>query len=434
MSRARGRRYRRTVNCVTTSETPDTGYLPPMLNPFEPGFFDDPYAQYALVRDQDPVHLSPLGVWALFRYEDVHRVLRDPSLSVEERHAKPLAIALDPDIQAMFEERREGGTHTMLNLDPPDHHRLRRLVSKVFTPRTVEAMQPRVQQLVDEHLDAVDARGTGKIDLIADLAFPLPFIVISEMLGIPESGDRAQLREWSGAVVKTFDPILSREEQLAAFDAVDNIIAFTNQTLDWKRTHPGDDLLSALIAAEDEGDRLSSEELVEQVMLLYVAGHETTVNLIGNGTLALLRHRDQLEALQRDPALDAVTPDELLRFDSPVQMSRRITLAPFEIDGTVIEAGSLLMTCLGSANRDAAKWGPDADRVDLRRADARDHMSFGGGFHSCLGAHLARLEGRTAIGTLVRRFPGIELATDQLDWNGRIVLRGLRSLPLAVAG
>jgi cytochrome P450 len=419
---------------MTTSETPDTGYLPPMLNPFEPGFFDNPYAQYQLVREQDPVHLSPLGIWALFRYEDIYRVLRDPSLSVEERHLSERFTSPDAELQAMFEERGEGGTHTMLNLDPPDHHRLRRLVSKVFTPRMIEELHPRVEELVDERLNAVEARGTGEMDLIADLAFPLPFVVISEMLGMPEGGDRAQLREWSGAVVKTFDPINTREETLAAFAAIDNIVAYIDETVAWKREHPADDLLSALIAAEDEGDRLSSEELTEQVMLLYIAGHETTVNLIGNGTLALLRHRDQLEALQRDPALDAVAPDELLRYDSPVQMSRRITLAPLQIDGKTIEQGSLVMTCLGSANRDAAKWGPGADRLDLRRPNAREHMAFGGGVHSCLGAHLARLEGRVAIGTLVRRFPKLELATDTPEWNGRIVLRGLSRLPLSISG
>jgi cytochrome P450 len=418
------------VAYVTTSETPDTGYLPVMLNPFEPGFFDDPYAQYALVRERDPVHLSPIGSWALFRYDDVHRVLRDPSLSVEERHARPLPVPMDPDIQAMFEERREGGTHNMLNLDPPDHHRLRRLVSKVFTPRTVEELRPRVQQLVDEHLGAVAESGSEPVDLIAALAFPLPFIVISEMLGIPEGRDRFQLREWSGAVVKTFDPILTREEQLAAFDAIDNIRAYVNEMIEWKRAHPSDDLLTALIAAEDEGDRLSEIELMEQVMLLYVAGHETTVNLIGNGTLALLRNRDQLELLARDGLADLPWVDELLRYDSPVQMSRRINLGPVEIGGRTIEPGSMFLTCLGSANRDPAKWGPTADRLDLRRADARDHMSFGGGVHSCLGAHLARLEGQVAIGTLSRRFPRVELATDTPEWNGRIVLRGLARLPV----
>jgi len=421
----------RTVAGVTANEIgqPDTGYLPPMLNPFEPGFFDNPYAQYALVREQDPVHLSPIGVWVLSRYDDVLRVLRDPSLSVEERHQTTINIQMDPDIQAMLDERREGGTHNMLNLDPPDHHRLRRLVSKVFTPRMIEGLRPRVQELVDEHLAAADPTA---FDLIAGLAFPLPFVVISEMLGIPEGRDRFQLREWSGAVVKTFDPILTRDEQLAAMDAIDNIIAYTNDVIGWKREHPSDDLLTALIAAEDEGDRLSEEELTEQVMLLYIAGHETTVNLIGNGTLALLRNRDQLELLAGGLPHDVMWVDELLRYDSPVQMSRRITLAPYEIGTKTIEPGSIMMTVLGAANRDPAKWGPTADQLDLRRADARDHMSFGGGFHSCLGAHLARLEGQVAIGTLARRYPNVALATDTPKWNGRIVLRGLAELPLTL--
>jgi len=417
---------------VTTHETdrPDTGYLPVMLNPFEPGFFDNPYAQYALVRDQDPVHLSPLGIWVLSRYDDVLRVLRDPNLSVEERHQTAIDFQIDPDIKAMLDERGERGEHSMLNLDPPDHHRLRRLVSKVFTPRMIESLRPRVQELVDEHLVAADPHD---FDLIAGLAFPLPFVVISEMLGIPEGRDRFQLREWSGAVVKTFDPILTREEQLAAFEAVDNIIAYTDEVIAWKREHPSDDLLTALIAAEDEGDRLSEEELTEQVMLLYIAGHETTVNLIGNGTLALLRNPDQLALLARGLPDDVPWVDELLRYDSPVQMSRRITLAPFEIREKTIPKGAAMMTLLGAANRDPAKWGPTADQLDLRRGDARDHLSFGGGFHSCLGAHLARLEGQVAIGTLARRHPNVALATDTPQWNGRIVLRGLSELPLTLA-
>jgi cytochrome P450 len=416
---------------VTTSETPDTGYLPVMLNPFEPGFFDNPYAQYRLVREQDPVHLSPIGAIALFRYDDVHRVLRDPSLSVEEHNMLPLTVDPDPDIAAILEERSESGSHNMLNLDPPDHHRLRRLVSKVFTPRMIEELRPRVQQLVDEHLDAALAAGTA-VDLISGLAFPLPFVVISEMLGVPEGRDRSQLREWSGAIVKTFDPILTREETFAAFDAIDAIRLYLEEVIAWKRSNPSDDLLTALIAAEDDGDRLSEIELIEQVMLLYIAGHETTVNLIGNGTLALLRNRGQLELLTRDPSVDGTFVDELLRYDSPVQMSRRITLTPYEIGGKTIEPGAIVMTCLGAANRDPAKWGPTADDLDLRRPDARDHMSFGGGFHSCLGAHLARLEGQVAITTLVRRFPNVELATDALDWNGRIVLRGLTELPVTL--
>jgi cytochrome P450 len=378
------------------------------------------------------VHLSPIGAWALFRYDDVHRVLRDPHLSVEERHANLPEPELPPEIQALRDARAERGNHNMLNLDPPDHHRLRRLVSKVFTPRVVEGLRPRVKQLVDEHLDAVDARGTGEMDVIADLAFPLPFIVISEMLGIPDAEDRMQLREWSGAIVKSFDPILTPEELKALFLASDGFWSLARDIVAWKREHPGDDLLTAMIAAEDEGDRLAEEELIEQLTLLYIAGHETTSNLIGNGTLALLRDRAQLELLERDASVDANVADELLRYDSPVQMSRRVTLAEFRIDDHVIEAGTMLMTCLGSANRDAAKWGDDADRVDLRREGAREHMSFGGGFHSCLGAHLARLEGQEALTRLVRRYPNMELATDTPEWNGRIVLRGLTALPVSL--
>jgi len=417
---------------VTTRETPDTGYLPVMLNPFEPGFFDDPYSRYAAVREQDPVHTTLIGAVALLRYDDVHRVLRDPRLSVEERHVVADFSFQNAQLQAEFDARAERGNRAMLNLDPPDHHRLRRLVSKVFTPRMIEALRPRVQQLVDEHLDAAVARG-GEADLIADLAFPLPFIVISEMLGIPDGQDRMQLREWSGAIVKQFDPILTDDEIRAAFRASDGLTALAQELIAWKRANPGDDLLTAMIAAEDEGDRLTEEELNAQLLLLYIAGHETTVNLIGNGMLALLRHRDQLEALRTDPALDANAVEELLRYDSPVQMSRRVTLDTVEIGGKTIESGTLLMTALGSANRDPAKWGATADRLDLRRPDARDHVSFGGGFHSCLGAHLARLEGQVAIGTVARRFPGIELATDRPEWNGRIVLRGLTRLPVALA-
>ncbi|MGH8978420.1 MAG: cytochrome P450, partial [Acidimicrobiia bacterium] len=363
----------------------------------------------------------------------VYRVLRDPHMSVEERHANLPRLPLPPDLQAIAETRDERGNHTMLNLDPPDHHRLRRLVAKVFTPRMIEGLTPRVQQLVDEYLDAVEARGTGEMDVIADLAFPLPFTIISEMLGIPDDGDREKLREWSGAIVKTFDPLLTPEEVRAAFFASDSLWNLANSLVEWKRTHPGDDLLTGMIAAEDEGDRLTSQELIEQLILLYIAGHETTVNLIGNGMLALLRHRDQLELLQIDPSVDATMADELLRFDSPVQMSRRITLVEYEIDGHRIEPGTMMMTCLGSANRDRAKWGDTADTLDLRRADAAQHMSFGGGVHSCLGAHLARLEGREAITRLVRRFSELELSTDDLEWNGRIVLRGLKALPLRVA-
>ena len=403
-----------------------TGTEPVFFNPFEPGFTAWPYDQYRRLREQDPVHRTPLGSWNLSRYDDVVRVLRDPALSVEEANATPL-----PGMEELREMAgdRSRGRRAMLNLDPPDHDRLRRLVSKAFTPKTVQGLRPRVQQLVDDALDTVAPR--GEMDVVADLAFPLPFTVISEMLGMPP-GHRDEVRSWSHTLTKTLDPFLTPEEFRAAFEAGDSMTAYISDVIDQKRREPADDVLSGLIAAEDEGDVLDHQEVLDQVMLLYIAGHETTVNLIGNGTLALLRHRDQLERWHDDPELDTNAVEELLRYDSPVQFSRRITLAELEIDGVTIEPASFLFTCLASANRDPAQWGDSADDLDLGRATAGQHLSFGGGVHHCLGSSLARTEAQVALGSLVRRFPAIDLAADEPVWNGRIVLRGLDALPVTL--
>jgi cytochrome P450 len=399
----------------------------PIFNPFAPGYSENPYPHYADLRERDPVHRTLLGPWLLSRYADVVRVLRDPSLSVEERNA--VSIAVDPEVAAAF-EGRDGGNRAMLNLDPPDHDRLRRLVSKAFTPKMMESLRPDVERLVESALDDAVARGTGEMDLIADLAFPLPFTVISEMLGMPTER-RDEMRAWSHALVKTLDPIMTPEEAWAAADAGEAMNAYVLEVIAAKRSAPADDLLSGLIAAEEDGDVLDEEELLDQVMLLYIAGHETTVNLIGNGTLALLRHRDQLERLRNDPALDQTAVDELLRFDSPVQFSRRIAVTDFELSGQVIEAGSFVLTCLAGANRDPEHWGPTADDLDLGRTNAAQHVSFGSGVHHCLGAALARVEGRAAFAALARRFPDLELIDEDPSFNGRIVLRGLDALPLA---
>ncbi len=399
---------------------------PVIFNPFEPGFFDDPYPQYAALREHDPVHRSPLEVWVLFRYDDIVGLLRDSSLSVQVDNATPTARMQMFAEQAP--EERERGAHSILNVDPPDHTRLRRLVSKAFTPKMVHELRPRIQALVDEALDTMAAR--GEADVISDLAFPLPFTVISEMLGMPD-GNRDEVRGWSHTLTKTLDPILSPEEVQAALAAADNMQAHVQDVLAWKRDHPADDLLTGLLAAEDEGDRLSEIELLDQVLLLYVAGHETTVNLIGNATLALLGHPDQLARLRADPELDGGAVEELLRYDSPVQFSRRITIADLDVDGTTIPAGTFTLTCLGSANHDEARWGPTADELDITRADAGQHMSFGNGIHHCLGSSLARTEAQVAIGALVRRFPDLALAGEP-ERNGRVVLRGLESLPVTL--
>ncbi len=410
--------------------TAEQGYLPAMLNPFEPGFFDNPYVQYNAVREQDPVHLTPLGPWAIFRYADVSKILRDPNLSVEEQHATFTQIA-DTDTLALLEDRSRRRSTSMLDRDPPDHHRLRRLVSKVFTPRMIEELRPHIHQIVRDHLDAMAARGNDA-DIIEDIAFPLPFIVISEMMGIPEGRSRADLRDWSGALVKTFDPTADDNDMRAAMSAGDNMFAFLEEVVDAKRANPTDDLTCGMIAAEENGDRLTTEELISNIALLFIAGHETTVNLIGNGTLALLRNPSQLDRWYNDPSLDANAVDELLRYDGPVQFSRRIAIDAFELDGHTIDAGSVLMVCLAAGNRDPVMFGADADTLDLSRPNANQHLTFGGGFHHCLGNALARVEGQEAIGGLVRRFPGMQLATDTLDWNGRIVIRGLNHLPVTL--
>jgi cytochrome P450 len=264
--------------------------------------------------------------------------------------------------------------------------------------------------------------------VIDGLAFPLPFQVISELLGTPET-DSAQLREWSGTVVRSLEPVIDPELLKAIGEAARNIQGLVSEILEWKRANPADDLLTALLEAEEDGDKLSPEELAEQVALLYLAGHETTVNLIGNGTLALLRHPDQLARLAADPGLDSNAVDELLRYDSPVQNSRRITLAPVEVEGREIPTGAFVVLALASSNRDRAKWGPTADELDLGRPNAAQHVSFGGGHHYCLGSHLAKLEGEVALGKMVRRYPEIELAGEPL-WNGRINLRGMTHLPV----
>jgi cytochrome P450 len=395
-------------------------------NPFAEGFTENPYPQYQALRDADPVHHSPFGIWVLFRYQDVRTMLRDQSLSVDERNMHETVFS--ELAQREMGEAADMGTYSMLNLDPPAHTRLRRLVSKAFTPRMIERLRPRIEGLVDAILDR--AAAAGGMELMDDLAFPLPFAVITDLLGMPET-DTIELRRLSGLVVRSLEPVVEPEMLRDIAAAAASLHELISGAIEWKRSRPADDLLSALIAAEDEGDALSEPELAEQVALLYLAGHETTVNLIGNGVLALLRHPDQMADLRSDPSLDTNAVEELLRYDSPVQMSRRITLSEMTLGRATIEAGAFVVLGLASANRDPLKWGPTADRVELRRPGAADHLSFGGGHHFCLGASLARLEGQVAIGRLLRRFPRIEAAGEPI-YNGRRNLRGVASLALTV--
>ncbi|CAM8656032.1 CypX Cytochrome P450 [Acidimicrobiia bacterium] len=403
-----------------------------MFNPFAPGFAENPYEEYRVERESEPIQQTPFGPWIVFSHAESVQLLRDVTLSVDVRKAMEI-LGEDPRDRAkmraeLFPDKAPREDTSILNIDPPDHTRLRKLVSSVFTPRRVADLAPMIERIVDEHLDAVADR--GEMDLIADLAFPLPFAVISEMLGMPD-GDSAQLREWSHTLVKILDFTIGPEELMAAVIAGENLREHIANVIEWKRSNLGDDLLSALILAEDNGDVLSDVELIDQVNVLFIAGHETTVNLIGNGTWALLQNRDQLELLRDDPTVEATAIDELLRYDSPVQISRRITLEPIQVGGHDVAAGTFVLTSLGSANRDPAVFGPTADQLDLRRADAARHLAFGSGTHHCLGASLARMEGTIAITRLIRRFPELQ-AMSAPAWNGRLVLRGMDSLQLSL--
>jgi cytochrome P450 len=422
-----------------TSEPTPAGPAKPVFNPFVPGFAADPYPQYADLVAGNPVQQLAFGPWAVFRYDDGVSLLRDPRLSVSDDAVRGANVRVETRRQILGEERAERGTHQMLNLDPPDHTRLRGLVQQVFTPKMIEGLAVRVQQLVDGLLAAAVATTLDGelVDLIRDFAFPLPFLVISEMLGMPDGSDRDEMRDLAHTLTLGLEPVLALQHMDEILVASDAMNAHVLDAIAWKRAHPGDDLLTGLIAAEQDGDarsdRLSPAELLDQVILLYIAGHETTVNLIGNGTLALLRNRAQWERWAADPALGGNAVEELLRYDPPVQFSRRITTSAVEFGGITIDEGMFVLTGLASANRDPAKWGDTAADLDLGRVGAAQHLAFGSGVHHCLGAALARLEGRIALGTLVSRFPRTTLATDEPAWNGRMVLRGLDSLPVELA-
>lgn len=399
-----------------------------LFDPFAPGFTDDPYPQYTVMREQAPVYEHPLGFWLLTGYEDVFWLLR-AGLSVEDRN-----VAEGP-----FTELRDqlGGGNvpssigmSMLDRDPPDHTRLRRLVSKAFTPRAIEGLRPRIVALVDAMLDAVEQQ--RQVDLVEALAFPLPFAVIAEMLGTPPA-DQERVRQLAGTLVRWLEPVNDPALVKAIVAADTELRQIAAEMIAWKRGNPADDLLTALINAEDGGDVLNDDELIAQTLLLYIAGHETTVNLIAGGALALLRHPDQLALLRGDESLAANAVEELLRYDSPVQASRRITLEAVQVRDITIPAGAFVMASLGSANRDESFWGADAADLRLPRENARQHVSFGAGPHHCLGASLARLEATIAIQRLTGRFP--DLALDgEVTWNGRINLRGPAHLPVTVAG
>jgi cytochrome P450 len=405
---------------MTTDQTAAT-----FFNPFDPAFRADPYPTYRRLIAEAPTHTNQLGFVVLTRYADCTTLLRHPAATTDDRKApefRERVLAMGLDVDAELARPRP-----FLFLDPPDHTRLRGLVNTAFTPRVVEKLRPRAQAIVDELLARVAA--AGSMDVIEDLAYPLPVQIICELLGVPVE-DQAKFREWTRQVARALDPEMAipQEEQERRQQTFEAFREYFAGLVAKRREDPRDDLISALIAAEDQGDKLTHEELITTCVLLLIAGHETTVNLIGNGTLALLRHRDQLELLQRDPSLLRTAVEELLRFDPPVQLTGRQALEDIPLTDVTLQRGQQGIMLLAAANRDPAQF-PDPERLDITREDNR-HLAFGMGIHFCVGAPLARVEGQIAIGTLVRRFPDIALATDQPRYKEQLTLRGLESLPV----
>ncbi len=360
-------------------------------------------------------------MWLLTRYEDVNALLKDERFPKNRRNAlTPEQLRKLPWVPPMFRPLERN----MLDLDAPDHTRLRALVHKAFTPRLVEQMRARMQTLADELLDGVASR--NEMELINDYALPLPMTIITEILGVP-TADRHKFHKWSKAVVSLSSPNVT----VRVIPSVWMFIRYLRRFFKVRRRDPQDDLASALIQAEEAGDKLSEDELLAMVFLLLVAGHETTVNLIGSGVLALLEHPDQMEKLRREPTLIKPAVEELLRYTAPVFMStERFAREDVTMHGVTIPRGEMTFGVIGSANRDEQLF-ENPDRLDLKREPNR-HLSFGQGIHFCLGAPLARMEAQIAINTLLRRMPDLRLkvAPDSLRWRASMILRGLDTLPV----
>ncbi|RXG91344.1 cytochrome P450 [Bradyrhizobium zhanjiangense] len=407
---------------VTMNEQVQGANGDPLFNPLSPDFIRDPYPHYDRLRTMDPIHVTPFGQFVTSRHAEVSLVLRDRRFGKDfvERSKRRYSEKIMDVFRSM--------SHWMLQADPPDHTRLRGLVVKAFTARRVEDMRPRIQEIVDQTIDAVIDR--GHMDLIEDFAFRLPVTIICDMLGIPEE-HRETFYKSSRDGGRLLDPVPLSPEEISQGNA-GNLMAqmYFQQLFELRRRSPGDDLITQLVQAEEDGNKLTNEELTANIILLFGAGHETTVNLIGNGLLALHRNPDQLALLKARPELMVGAIEEFLRYDSSVQMTGRVALEDIDdLGGVKIPKGETVLCLLGSANRDPAVYPDRPDRLDVTRQNVKP-LSFGGGIHFCLGAQLARIEAEIAIATLLRRLP--DLRIDDVvnpQWRPTFVLRGLTRLP-----
>lgn len=387
-------------------------------NPLSSRVYLNPYPTYAALRAKDPVHWSPLmDSWVFSCYEDIDTILRDyKRFSSDTRQRRPRRTRTS---------RAPIGDPNMLVLDPPDHTRLRALVSKAFTPTAIEALKPRISAIVNDLLERLDP--AAGFDLMDTLAYPLPVILMAELLGVP-SQDYAQFKLWSDRRARLLEPTMTAEEAHLAVQAAQEFDAYFLNVVKTRRAVPRNDLISTLVAAEEQGDKLTEYELLVMLRLLLIAGNETTTNLIGNGMLALLRHPEQLQALQQQPELIPAAIEELLRYDTPVQLDGRTAMEDMDIKGRPIVKGQGIVLLLGSANHDTAVFS-HPEQLDIRRDEA-NHIAFGRGIHHCIGAPLARLEGRLAFEALLERFTDLRLLTEQPQFKDNVVLRGLKTLPM----
>jgi hypothetical protein len=398
-------------------------------NFFAPELIEDPYPWYAKLRATDNAYfVSPnqpdVQVPLLSRYSDVAMALRDPRFGRAGFQKGAMMALGEGPLSKSY-------SLWMLFRDPPDHTRLRGLVNKAFTPRAVDALRQKIEALVAELL--AKQKGKDSFDLISQFAYPLPVFVICELLGVPP-GDRYRFGAWSAAIGANFDNLGVADEDLKrrGNEAAEGLTEYFRELVKKRRGQPTDDILQGLITAEEQGQRLTEDELLATCVLIFFAGHETTVNLIGNGSLALLRNPGEAQRLRQNAALMPGAVEELLRFDSPVQRTGRTVLQDVEVSGRLLHAGERVNVLVGAANRDPAQF-PDPDRLDVTRANAAAHQSFASGIHYCVGAPLARLEAQTAIGALLREAPNLRLATDRPEWRKTFVLRGLVSLPVALS-
>jgi hypothetical protein len=406
------------------NEHVQTAPTAPLFDPLSPEFIRNPYPHYARLRATDPMHLTTLGMYAASRHAEVSLVLRDRRFGKDYvgrtiRHY---------GLKIMDEPLFRGMSHWMLHQDPPDHTRLRGLVVKAFTARRVEDMRPRIQQVVDETLDRIIPR--GRMDLIEDFAFRLPVTIICDMLGIPEE-HREFFYEGSRVTSHLLDPVTLSPIEIKQGNARAQMATrYCRQLFDLRRRKPSDDLTTQLVHAENDGGKLSNEELTANILLLFGAGHETTVNLIGNGLLALHRNPDQLAMLKARPELIANAVEEFLRYDSAFQVIGRVALEDIEdLGGKKIPKGETVLCLLGSANHDSAVYPDHPERLDIVRPNVK-LLSFGGGIHFCLGAQLARIEAEIAISTLLRRLPDLRLDdAENPEWLPTFALRGVKRLP-----